>query len=275
MADVPVRGMLYMSAAGKGLGEAQWWNPSKAFDEAIRLTMQSEGITAGRVLGPNGKPAAGMNVIARISDRAVSTPQFGFLSEFRDVTDQTGKFTSTACLKRDLSCRSDPQRRWTVNPFEDVLSFSGKETHLKVQMEVGVAVSGRLLDPEGKPVVGAGISAIVDHQNGPGLGDDATDGTGHYQFRLPAGGAHIYINSVPDGFTYPPDIHLQIRPGQPDIQGLNFTLPRPSAKGAQRPPCLKRTSEAKETEEKTAAAKSYLRNQNKSPMQSQKAVRSC
>ena len=44
---------LYLAATGDGLGEAgDWWNPSKTFDEAIRILMQVEGIVSGVALRP-------------------------------------------------------------------------------------------------------------------------------------------------------------------------------------------------------------------------------
>ena len=108
-----------------------------------------------------------MQVTARISGHAVfETPQFGYSSEFRTLTDQAPKF-----ILRGLPPTSyvvsikDPQQRWTFRPLDPVLAFSGNEIRFMAQMEVGVVVSGRLLDPEGKPIASAGVSAIVDRQN--------------------------------------------------------------------------------------------------------------
>jgi len=54
-------------------------------------------------------------------------------------------------------------------------------------------------------------------------------GTGRYQLRLPAGRARLYFNSLPDGFVYPdPQIvkRLEVKPGQANIENLNFTVQR-------------------------------------------------
>jgi hypothetical protein len=111
-----------------------------------------------------------------------------------------------------------------------------KDPKLALSMEAGVLVSGRILDPQGKPVQAAGIAAVADTKGGPMLGADMSDSSGHYQFRLPSGSAHLYFNGLPDGFAYPkPQMvkDLEIKPGQADIQNLNFTLER-QADGAGR-----------------------------------------
>jgi len=103
---------------------------------------------------------------------------------------------------------------------------TGEPQSMTLDLETGVLVSGHILDAEGNPVAGAGFSAIADSQNGPDLGGDLTDAKGRYQFRIPAGKARLYFNSLPDGFVYPdPQIveALDIEPGQADIQ--TWTLP--------------------------------------------------
>ena len=101
-------------------------------------------------------------------------------------------------------------------------------------MQAGTRVSGRVFDTEGKPVQAASFSAIADSKDGPGLSHDSTDGNGRYQFRLPSGSAQLYFDALPDGFAYPdPQIvkRLDIKPGQADIQNLDFTIQRRSDSG--------------------------------------------
>jgi hypothetical protein len=83
-------------------------------------------------------------------------------------------------------------------------------------------------------VEGAFISAITDGDSASSLADDGTDAGGHYQLRLPSGPARLYFNSLPDAFSYPePQIikTLGIKPGQGDIESLDFTLRRRTKKG--------------------------------------------
>ena len=53
--DVPVRGQLYLVTTGDGLGEAQWRNDNKAFDQPIQLTIEEESYLSGRVVTPDRK----------------------------------------------------------------------------------------------------------------------------------------------------------------------------------------------------------------------------
>ena len=95
-------------------------------------------------------------------------------------------------------------------------------------------VSGRVLDPEGKPVQAAAISAVADDKGGPGLDGGMTDAEGRYQFRLPSGKAFLYFNSLPDGFAYSrPQVvkRLDINSAQPEIKNLDFTLQRKNRPG--------------------------------------------
>jgi hypothetical protein len=98
-------------------------------------------------------------------------------------------------------------------------------------MEAGALVSGRIIDEQGKPVQAASLSAVFDAHGGPGLASDTSDEDGHYQFRLPSGSAHLYFSGLPDGFAYPkPQVvkEVEIKPGQADIQHLDFILERQS-----------------------------------------------
>jgi beta-lactamase regulating signal transducer with metallopeptidase domain len=236
LADVPIHGRLYLAAASDGLGEAQWWNVSKTFDQPIRMTMETESIASGTILAPDGAPAVGMKVSLTISPRAsFKDPQFGFQSLFRTVTDAAGKFTlrGLPATKMILSVE-DPKKLWTFRPLEDVAGRAGKAIRVTGNMENGVLVSGRVFDAEARPVQGAALSAIAESEIHWNLSNDSTDANGRYQIRLPAGGAQMYFNALPDDFAYPtPQIikHLEIKSGQADIHDLNFTVRRQSDRG--------------------------------------------
>jgi beta-lactamase regulating signal transducer with metallopeptidase domain len=233
LVDVPVRGRLYLVTAGAGLGEAQWMNADKAFDRPIRLTIEDESFVSGRVLSPDGKPAVGMKVTARLS--SFGRWQNPYLSSFRAVTDGDGKFAIHGLPRTEFVLSiQDPKKLWTFRPLENLLVDPHKDPSLTLTMETGTPVSGRVLDREGKPVEGASFSAIAESRDGPGLAHDFTADDGRYQFRLPAGVARLYFDSLPEGFTYPdPQLVklLDIKPGQADIQNLDFILARRSDRG--------------------------------------------
>ena len=244
--DVPVQGMLYLVTAGDGLGEAQWRNdagpPGQAIpltDQEIELTIPRESSLAGRVLTPKGAPAAGMKIAARLSP-ARSRPVF-YLSTFRAVTNEKGEFTIRGLPQTEFVLSiEDPTHRSTFRPLENFLVQPDEEQSLELEMETGVLVSGRVFDPEGKPVAAASFSAVADSQNGPGLAHDMTDANGRYQFRIPSGKARLYFDSLPEGFAYPnPQIvaNLDVASGQDDIKDLDFTLERQPEEPERGAPC--------------------------------------
>lgn len=228
--DVPVQGKLYLATAGEGLAEAQWRNDRNPINGPIELAIPREGPLSGRVLTPDGNPAAGIKIAARLMP--ARTSRVFYLSTFRAISNEKGEFTIRGLPQTEFVLSiEDPQHRWTIRPMENLLVQTGEPQSMTLDLEAGVLVSGRVLDEEGNPVAGAGFSAVGDSQNGPGLGDDGTDAKGHYQFRLPSGRARLYFNSLPDGFAYPdPQIvkELDIEPGQADIENLDFIVPRKS-----------------------------------------------
>ncbi len=233
--DVPVSGRLTLVTDGDGLAEAQWRNEGKTFDQPIQLTISKESLVTGRVLSPVGKPAAGVEVVARLSPPPGR--QIYYLSQFRAQTDESGTFAlhGVPQIQFVLSV-SDFENLAAFRPLENQLVEPEHDPHLTLRMETGTRISGHVLDPDGKPVEGAAISAVADTGLGPGLDDDFTKADGKYQLRLAAGKANLYFNSLPDGFVYPkPQVVklLDIQPGQPDIENLDFTLERQAKANAR------------------------------------------
>jgi thiol-disulfide isomerase/thioredoxin len=245
--DVPVRGSLCLLTAGEGLAEAQWRNDNNVFDEPLRLTVVREGVLTGSVESPEGTPAVGMRVAARLSFTPSST---FFLSTFKTVTDEQGRFALHGLPGTPFVLSvEDPSHQWVTRPRERLSVANGATKEVAMSMETGVDVSGRVLDPEGKPVEAAFISALADTQEGPGLADDGTDRDGRYQLRLPSGRAKLYFNSLPSGFVYPdPNIikRLDITAGQGTVKDLDFTVYRNASEAAA-------AREAKKVEASNAA----------------------
>ena len=227
--DVPAQGELTLVTSADRLAEAQWRNENKAFDKPIQLTLVEESLVSGRVATPGGQPAAGVKVTARLSGRG--DRQIVFLSSFRATTDENGRFAIHGLPEKEFVLSlADPKKSWTFRPLVNLLVPPHKDPNLALSMETGVRVSGRVLDPAGKPVHAAGLAAVTDSEGGPGLGDDMTNADGRYQLRLPAGSACLYFSGLPDGFAYPrpPTVkRLDIKPGQADIENLDFVLQAP------------------------------------------------
>jgi Carboxypeptidase regulatory-like domain len=226
--DIPVRGRLYVVTVAERLAEAQWMNANGTFDRSIHLNTAEESLVSGHVLTPDGKPAVGVDVTARLSP--VGRRRSLILTSFRAVTDASGQFAIHGLPQTEfvLSVR-DPEQRFTFRPQENLFVQPGNDPRLSLKLEAGTLVSGRVLDAQGQPVEGASLSAVNESQAGSGLAHDFTDANGHYRLRLPAGGARLYFDSLPDGFAYPQPLvvkELDIKPGQADLANLDFTLRR-------------------------------------------------
>lgn len=227
--DVPKKGRLYLVTRAPGLAEAQWSNSRDKegrFGEPIQMNFEEESLLTGRVLAPDGKPAVGMKVTARLSESGRNA----YLSSFHVATDDEGRFTIHGLPPTEFNLSVvDPRKSWTFRPLRDVLAQPRQDQPLKLDMEAGVRVVGTVRDPDGRPVEGAAISALTDEPNGVGLADDMTKADGRFELHLPSGGAKLYFNALPDGFAYPePQVfkHLRIEPAAGDVKGLDFTLQR-------------------------------------------------
>lgn len=222
--DVPVRGRLYVLTHGGGFGEAQWANyQTNAFDKPIELLLSPEGQLAGRVLGPAGEPAEGIEVSARRNDGAYS-------STARATTNEQGEYKigGLAATRFNVSA-SDPQNRWVMQPLESVAILSGKTQLLPLKLETPVVIRGRAVDESGAPVAAASVSAVNGAQNPLELNYGSTDDEGRYSLRVPSGGVQLYFNGLPEGFVYPdPQMFqkLDVKPGQAAIDVGDVVLKR-------------------------------------------------
>jgi beta-lactamase regulating signal transducer with metallopeptidase domain len=231
-ADVPVNARMYVAATADGLGQGQWWNQSKRFDKPIAITLEKEVKASGTVRTPDDKPAAGMKIRLMISPKeSFRKPLLGFQSSFRTQTDAAGRFLLQGLPDTQMMLYvEDPKDRWVFRPLQDIgASAPGLRTVFSCRMESGALVSGRVLDPEGKPVQGAGVSALADTGFQASLGFNRTDADGRYQLHLPAGHAELYFGGLPQGFAYPnPSTFkiLEIKAGESEVKIPDFTVQR-------------------------------------------------
>lgn len=231
-ADVPVKGRLYVAASGDGLGEGQWWNRGKRFDKPIEITLDKESRVSGIVETPDGRPAAGMKIKLQISPKvSFEKPLMGYQSSFRTETDAAGHFLLQGLPEVKMMLYvEDPKGHWVFRPLQNVsMPPPEMRTVFDCRMEHGMMVRGRVLDPEGKPLQGADVSAVADANFQAYLGHSRTDANGRYQFHLPAGHAELYLSGLPQGFAYPnPDTFktLELKAGESELQIPDFTVHR-------------------------------------------------
>ncbi|MCO6047736.1 carboxypeptidase regulatory-like domain-containing protein [Aeoliella sp. ICT_H6.2] len=229
MHDIPVERGATLVTEARGLAEAQWYNRDGENTKGpIELNCVPESVLTGKITTPDGSPAAGIEVTARI--QSGMNRSVGFETTFRTVTDAEGRYELGGLPEWDLvmSVR-DPQDRWIACPSEPFFLSPGSSETLDLQLEDGVMVSGRVTDPEGAPVEGAAISALVSNNLHSGVAGDSTDADGRYTLRMPSGTYELYFNSLPPGFAYPdPQIvrAFAIRKNQAAIDNMDFTLER-------------------------------------------------
>ena len=226
--DLPVRGRLYLVTSATGLGEGQWRSEGQTINGPIRLTLDRETILKGKVLAPDGTPARGIKVVARLSSRG--RIKLSHLTSYPTETDRNGEFTIRGLPRTEFTFSiTDPERRWAFRPLEEHFIEPDDSKPMTIEMEPGVHVRGQVTDPDGKPVPAAHFSALTTTQTASGLDHSSTDDDGRFDFLLPAGEAQLYFNALPDGFEYPrPQIihKLTIESGQDDVEGLKFELKR-------------------------------------------------
>jgi hypothetical protein len=202
--------------------------PDDRFDLPISLNLQRESVVSDVVLSPDGKPAPGMKVIARLSPH--NPAKIVYLTSFEAITDLNGLFSIHGLPDTGFELSiEDPKKSWTFRPLENQLIPSQQDKVLTLTLESRVLVTGRVLDAADKPVAGASLVALAGKSGGPELDRGGTDSNGRYQLRLPAGTAVLYFIIVPEGFAYPkPQIvkELVVNPGQAEIKNLDFVLQR-------------------------------------------------
>jgi regulation of enolase protein 1 (concanavalin A-like superfamily) len=226
--DVPNHGQLYLATKGPGLGEVQWRNGNNAFELPIHLTVEKESILTGTVISPSEEPIPGAEIYARLSGRR--NAQVVFESTFRAITNEKGEFAIHGLPKGAVTLYvTDPQKRWIFRPNEKLSVRPGEVVEVKAAMEVGVQVTGRIFDPDNKPVEGVALSAVSDGEIEAGFESDLSDADGRYELLLPAGETRFCFNSLPSGFDYPDpqsERRLEIEPGHAPIEHFDFTVPR-------------------------------------------------
>jgi len=166
----------------------------KQFDEVRALsglTLQQvlklpEGAkVTGTVTDPAGKPVAGATVMAG----------YGYGSRAKATSDAQGRYTIVGLAspaKLDPPQKYGPQNQVTAVPPAEALTLAtgsvdlplvplGGTATLDVALRPGVAITGRVTGPDGKPVAGAQVG-VYRYQRGAilGFGSTFTDEQGRY-----------------------------------------------------------------------------------------------
>ena len=182
--------------------------PSEA--KAIRLTLVEPDAVAlgGRVVGTDGRAIAGASVriwsIRRSPSGSVeaSTPvRFDGSDELK--TDPDGRFRTPRRLRLDRDylamASADGHLAGRARPLRPVGPDGARFSDLVLPVEPNrVAIEGRVVDREGRPVVGAGVRTSAD---GPCCRRATTDADGRFRLvEVPDG--HAFLFAEAEGFRF-------------------------------------------------------------------------
>ncbi len=228
--DLPVNGRVYLVTHATGLGQSQWKNEGWHLEPDPELRIEKEVPVTGRVLTPDGTPASGITVGARLQAGQPMNPCH--LSSFTGKTDSQGKFSISEVPHQKFTISIDaPDRKIVFHPQPDLIGDSSTGVKIELQTETPIRVAGRVVDQDNKPVKGAAISAIANPDIG--FDSDQTNEAGEFNLLVPSGKVQLYFNGLPAGFEYPdPQIvkEFEVKKGQADIESVEIVLERSSEK---------------------------------------------
>jgi protocatechuate 3,4-dioxygenase beta subunit len=182
----------------------------------IDIAFGVPGVVAGAVSGPGGEPIEGATVTARLTGEGAglappsaagsSGPDGGYRIEGLPA----GTFEVEAVADGFVPARAGA-----------VVVSPGATASVDLRLAAGMAISGRVADPAGKPVAGAVVSVDRDLMSMAMLGADAhvprttsaKDGT----FRLGGlGDAPVDVKAEAEGFA--PAVRRKVAPGETGVE---------------------------------------------------------
>jgi hypothetical protein len=208
------------------------------FSHADKLpAKQGNGVLIGHVVYPNGKPAAGIRVLAVMERPFIwELTQKGFLTRtpggvfteeaqqffasqqnLAGITQADGTFRIKGLITApyDLLVTTSPDdpnssmegspRDWTAVAAVGVWGKQDKTIHRSqnIVLTRGAVIHGKVTDTNGKPMAGIIVASTGPHR--PDVSDTAagtiTDGNGEYFMRVPPGEITVYLAGPSKVFT--------------------------------------------------------------------------
>lgn len=193
---VDIGGPILLSARKDGVG----WSGDLVLDP-WRARRQAEwyvvllptATVRGRVLLPDGKPAAGARILAHFTARLAGVHS-NVSSELPTArSDEDGRFQCEVLPDKDYRFRAERDGKYAVLPGELELK-PGEVRDVVLQFPGRFAVSGTLLDHDGQPL--AGEVKLIDRDANDVRGAKC-DAQGHFRMLLTAGGTLDLIGGTP------------------------------------------------------------------------------
>ena len=197
------------------------------------LKLARESSIAGRVIDLEGKPAAGVTVMAQGSESGWGAAKTDAEGNCRIGRLGAGEFNIVA-MPSDREDQTTPPK-WTAVAREKVTVAEGAAlSGTDFKEERGTLISGKVtLKDTGAPVPGTDVMVYgpARPQSGGMVETALTRADGTYTLRVPAGQQHVYIGGpVPDGYTSPSQSARDVTTAQGKDVTVNFALGRAKGK---------------------------------------------
>ena len=195
---------LKTSAEGKATTRTLRASDSAGAGAPSRIVLAPEARVTGRVVSAvPGVGVAGRSVTLQGVFEGSSANLSG-----KATTDAEGRFEirGLAAGRANVLLDDVPaDGPWTFRAATDVRLAPGATAEARIDLVVGVVVSGRVASTDGKPIPGVGIAAYG--ARNPRTGSPpvtaVTDAAGLYRFRLAPGDAFVTLSGRVAGYTSP------------------------------------------------------------------------
>jgi beta-lactamase regulating signal transducer with metallopeptidase domain len=162
----------------------------------------ADGAVTGHVLFPNGKPAAGIRVMAQLHEdhyRGGSYHQSdGSFSWSEDISRADGSYRLTGLMSAPYNVSvEDPKDQWIDAAAKKVIATQRRTVHTAdLILTHGAFVAGTVTDEAtGKPLAGVPIGSYGPHRprSSAMIIRAVTDAKGRYRLRVAPGESYIYV----------------------------------------------------------------------------------
>lgn len=187
--------------------------PEGAGRPAIEIRMEAGRVGVGQVVDAAGEPVAGATVALGRKERDKGSPMFFIMNQAEDgkngdATDTDGRFRLPDLANGvfDLEVTADGYAPAEI-PGVRIEGPPGEVDLGTVVLEIGLAVSGLVVDPNGAPVAEAGVSVERNRQDfrmrrrGDETPDTRTDTTGRFTVGPAREGESLLVVVGKEGFT--------------------------------------------------------------------------